>query len=112
MTAATQTPKAARKPTPRTLRVCVPPVDGRFAIVTLTVGKTDTGDYWFSAFDAVGGLGFEVQEIGNELEDPYHAFVASDASGLSDSCDCRGFLRHGKCKHSGAARKLVEIRVF
>jgi hypothetical protein len=51
----------------------------------------------------IGGRGFAVHRLG--LGPLYHVRVASSSD---CSCECLGFLRHGRCKHLKALLALVE----
>jgi hypothetical protein len=99
-------PKKQRKPRPkpaRSIRLKVKPsAQGRCGIVSIAVGQ-DTTDYILNVIPADWGQGFELDNLDNaEL---YH--VNLDGQG-HDSCDCKGHLRHGHCKHSEGIRALVK----
>ncbi len=79
---------------PRVIRLIQRPNSfgvGVFAIIT-----TKTTQYYvFKEIDcAIGGRGFAIHRLG--LGDLYHARIGSP---MECSCECLGFLRHGKCKH-------------
>lgn len=52
---------------------------------------------------AIGGRGFAVHRLG--LGPLYHVRIGAPAE---CSCECLGFLRHGRCKHVRALLTLVE----
>jgi hypothetical protein len=98
----TKTRKPRAKLT-RSIRLKVKPSAlGRCGIVAIAVGK-ETTDYILNVIPADWGQGFELDNLDNaEL---YH--VNLDRQG-HDSCDCKGHLRHGHCKHSDGIRALVK----
>jgi hypothetical protein len=49
----------------------------------------------------VGGRAFEITR--QDTGDTYHVLLHSPES----SCECKGFLRHGHCKHVDALQTLV-----
>ena len=64
---------------------------GVFAITT----KKSTQYYVFKEITSeIGGRGFAVHRLG--LGDLYHVRVGEP---VECSCECLGFLRHGRCKH-------------
>ena len=55
------------------------------------------------------GRGFILAKIDQGTDDEttgYECFVASDR--LASTCECRGFLRHGHCKHLAALNVAIE----
>lgn len=68
-------------------------------------------EYDIARFASEGGHTFRLHKLsGTDPEaGSYDVFVA-DRRGLFDSCECRGFLRHGHCKHTAAIRALLENR--
>lgn len=50
----------------------------------------------------IGGRGFAVHRIG--LADLYHVRIGTN---VESSCECMGFLRHGKCKHVQGLSALI-----
>lgn len=64
---------------------------GVFAITT----KKATQYYVFKEIHSeIGGRGFVVHRLG--LGDLYHVRIGAPSE---CSCECLGFLRHGRCKH-------------
>jgi hypothetical protein len=50
------------------------------------------------------GRAFQVEKIGLTVNDsPYHVHI----DGGRRSCECKGFLRHGHCKHADGLAALV-----
>jgi hypothetical protein len=85
------------------------PASGRLEI--LTGRKSDA--YRVAEFPADGGRGFRFTKLtpGTDRDvDAYSVFCATPGTGLHDSCECRGFLRHGQCKHLAAVRAIEENR--
>jgi hypothetical protein len=99
-------PGRQRKPRPkpaRSIRVEVPLEYNGLGVVRITVGK-EYADYFLTELPADFGRGFAVEKIGlHENEPPYHVNI----DGERKSCDCRGFLRHGHCKHSDGLAALI-----
>jgi hypothetical protein len=50
----------------------------------------------------IGGRGFAVHRLG--LGDLYHVRVGTPSE---SSCECLGFLRHGRCKHIQGLAALI-----
>lgn len=64
----------------------------------------DDKSYFLRRLDNdLGGLAFEVQAFGSK--DRYHVLLHDDPA--VQSCDCRGFVAHGHCKH---VEGLVALR--
>jgi hypothetical protein len=104
-TTATAGPRQRKPPAKpaRFVRLCVRPEGTAPGVIRLTVnGKAQ--DYFLTLIPADFGRGFTVEKIGLHCnEPPYH--VNLDAS--KKSCDCKGFLRHGHCKHSDGLAALI-----
>ena len=67
------------------------------------------------ALNGGGGRGFRFSKITHGTDKTaasYDVFIADDATADaghgSDSCDCKGFERHGHCKHHAAARDIAD----
>jgi hypothetical protein len=94
-----------RKPLPkpqRSIRIEVRPEDNGLGIVRITVGKAQ--DYFLTLIPADFGRGFAVEKIGLHCnEPPYHVNI--DAG--KKTCECKGFLRHGHCKHADGLAALI-----
>lgn len=96
--------KSARRTPPRR-SVCLvrPPGADGVAAIHLAVGK-DEGYYAVREIPCeIGGRGFAVHRLG--LGTLYHVRVGEPAD---CSCECKGFLRHGHCKHVQGLRALLE----
>jgi hypothetical protein len=95
-----------RKPRPkpeRRIRLEVRPEDNGVGIVRITVGK-DHADYFLTLIPADFGRGFKVEKVGlHENEPPYHVNI----DGQRKTCECKGFLHHGHCKHSDGIAALI-----
>lgn len=66
-------------------------------------------DYWFSRIDcAIGGAGVHVEKI---WDGKSRDFASEEYDVLIDgsrsSCECKGFLRFGYCRHVTAAIQLL-----
>jgi hypothetical protein len=99
-------PARQRKPRPkpqRSIRVEVPPTYNGLGIVRITIG-TEHADYFLTELPADFGRGFTVEKIGlHENDPPYHVNIDADKR----TCECKGFLRHGHCKHSDGLAALI-----
>jgi hypothetical protein len=101
-------PARQRKPRAkpaRFIRLVVPPAGGT-GVVRIVVGKQST-DYSLREFASdVGGRAFELAKLGLEADgEVYHVRLTGD--GRQDSCDCRGYARHSRCKHRDGLAALV-----
>jgi len=86
----------------RTVRLSVPPsADNPFSIVTITQGH-DVDDYIVRPVASDWGDGFQVERIFDPEQKVYHVHL--DRQG--QTCDCKGFLRWGHCKHASALATL------
>jgi hypothetical protein len=98
-------PARQRKPRTkpqRSIRLCVKP-DGTMAgVVRIRVGK-DEADYYLTELAADFGRGFKVEKIGPDAEPAYHV----NLDGAQRTCDCKGFGRWSRCKHSDGLAALV-----
>jgi hypothetical protein len=99
---------AARQRKPRTkpvwfIRLEVRPEDNGLGIVRITVGK-EYADYFLAELSADFGRGFTVEKIGLHCNEPaYHVCIDADKK----TCVCKGFLRHGNCKHADGLAALI-----
>lgn len=71
--------------------------------------------YAIREFRADGGRGFRFDKrgrFGDLAATAYDVFLAdpalADAGIAFDSCDCKGFQRHGHCKHRDAAQDIAD----
>jgi hypothetical protein len=94
---ATTTPPARKaRPKPaRSVRWLRRNGDGS-GIVTLTVGKL-TNDYYVTPLASDYGTAFLLEKFTSQGGEGYH--VNLDRERGRHSCECKGFLRHGHCKH-------------
>ncbi len=90
------------KRSPRVIRLVRPPDAfgvGIFAIAE----KSQTQYYVFKEIPCdIGGRGFVVHRMG--LANVYDVRIGTAAE---SSCECLGFLRHGKCKHIQGLAALI-----
>jgi len=102
----TSAPAGQRKPRPkpaRSIRLEVRPEGNGFGIVRITVGK-EHADCYISEIPADFGRGFKVEKIDLTGDGPpYHVNI----DGEKKSCECKGFLRHGHCKHADGIVALI-----
>jgi hypothetical protein len=106
MNAITPAPAGQRKPRPkpqRFARLCIRPEGTAPGIVRLTVGH-DGADYFLTELPADFGRGFLVEKVGIDRDTAkYHVNLDGDRR----SCECKGFLRHGHCKHADGIAALI-----
>ena len=87
----------------RTLRLLLSPTAEEPGVLRLTVGKKPQF-YTFQEIPCeIGGRAFAMHRLG--LGELYHVRVGQ---GTDCSCECLGFLRHGRCKHVMGLRALIE----
>jgi hypothetical protein len=105
MTTATPSKTRTRKPVARHCRIS-DAVNGCFA-VELTVGKSQTG-YYVEPLASDFGRCFRLVKFTTSTgtdEGADHYDVCLDGPG--SDCSCKGFLRHGRCKHVEGLLALV-----
>jgi hypothetical protein len=102
----TSAPARQRKPRPkpqRSIRLEVRPEGDGLGIVRITVGR-EYADYFLTPIPADFGRGFKVEKVGLTVNDPpYHVNIDGDKR----SCECKGFLHHGHCKHADGLAALI-----
>ncbi len=87
----------------RFIRLCVKPAGDCPGVVRITAGKA-RDDYFLMEILADFGRGFKVEKVGLLVNDPpYHVNLDGDKR----SCECKGFLRHGHCKHADGLAALI-----
>jgi hypothetical protein len=103
-----------RKPVSRTVRVLEQPThdtDGWGALQITVNGKPANYLVRFIPCEfGAGVLGLELEKLDDELTtaaEKYH--VALDPFAGVHQCECLGFLRHHRCKHTAGLAKLVEL---
>ena len=82
----------APKPT-RTIRLLRPPVDG-VAVFSISTGARVVHYAVHEIRCDIGGRGFAVHKLG--LGTLYHVRIGKPQD---CSCECKGFLYHGYCRH-------------
>ena len=100
----TSTKSRKRVKPERRIRVLKPMSDGSAGVIAITVGK-DEGVYAIRPIPADFGVAYhlikgelEEQEDNTlRLRDAAHYDVC--LNGPQSTCECKGFLRHGHCKH-------------
>ncbi len=97
-----------RKPRPkpqRRIRLEVRPEGDSLGIVRIWVGN-EYADYFLTLLPADFGRGFKVEKIGLHATEPGYAV---NIDGAKRSCECKGFLHHGHCKHADGLAALVAV---
>lgn len=88
----TVTQRKPRVKPSRFIRLALPTFQGNPGVVKITVGKRST-DYWLTTIPSDFGLAFQLVK-GDESE-TYHV----NLNGEQSTCECKGFLKWGHCKH-------------
>jgi hypothetical protein len=95
--------KPVRKPVVRTVRIaCGPSPDNPYFVVVITVGKK-FDDYCVKPIASDFGAAYHVEKMFNPDDTVYHVNLSDDGA---MTCDCRGHLAHGHCKHGEALLAL------
>ena len=90
-------------PGPRTIRLVRPKDEHGVAVFRITDPGRATTDYVAREVPcAIGGRAFAVSGLG--LADVFHVRVGRRAD---CSCECLGFLRHGRCRHVSGLLALI-----
>jgi hypothetical protein len=91
----------------RTVRFGLAPFGDNPGVIEITVdGKT--ASYFLRRVPSDFGEAFSLEKFtsqGNEEQEVYHVLLEQDGF----TCECKGFLRWGHCKHVGAILKLKEL---
>ena len=95
-------PRTSRKSI-RTVRLTLPAsADNPFVILTIRVGSA-WDDYCVRPLPADFGAAYEVEKVFNPDGATYHVHISDEGS---CSCECKGHIRWGHCKHGGAILAL------
>ena len=87
----------------RFVRLVIKPDADSFGVVRLTVGGR-SADYLLTLLPADFGRGFQVEKIGLEGRgEVYHVNLDGDRR----TCECKGFLKWGHCKHADGLAALI-----
>jgi hypothetical protein len=89
--------------TERTVRLMRPPTLEGAGVLCVSDRKRTTFYAFREIACEIGGRGFAVHKLG--LGMLYHVRIGTPEE---CSCECMGFLRHGKCRHILALLTLVE----
>jgi hypothetical protein len=106
LTTATQTTPCKSKPRSKPVRLIHwmrKNADGS-GIITLTIGKL-TNDYYLTPIATDYGAGFLLEKFTSQGGQTYH--VNLDHERNRHSCECKGFLHHGHCKHVEGLLALI-----
>ena len=79
------------------------PETDALGVVRIWIGK-EYADYFLTLLPADFGRGFKVEKIGLHATEPGYAV---NIDGDKRSCECKGFLRHGHCKHADGLAALI-----
>jgi hypothetical protein len=95
----------------RSIRLLSAPTADRAGFVRISVGKLSTL-YRITVIPADYGAGFELTKC-EVVADERGVFVTrygdTYAVNLAGSCECKGFLKHGYCKHLDGLPKLATL---
>jgi hypothetical protein len=87
----------------RTIRLVVPlNAEGDNGVVRIVVGK-ESADYFLARIPADFGAAYQLQKIGEEDATPYHV----NLNGRQSTCECKGFTRWNRCKHTDGLAALT-----
>lgn len=80
-------------------------------IITILTDRSAT-EYAVVPFPAYGGRGFHLAKItpGTDAEAESYDVFCEAMDPAFDTCECKGFLHRGTCKHRDACRALIENR--
>lgn len=93
---------ASAKRSPRVIRLVRSPDEDGVGVLSVTVSG-QTQFYVFREIPCeIGGRGFVLHRLG--LGNVYHVRVGEP---VDCSCECMGFLAHGRCKHVQGLLALV-----
>ena len=86
----------------RRIRVAVPPSEvNPFSIVVITTGAKED-NYCVRPIPSDFGTAFEVEKIFHPQPAVYHVNLSPGG----DTCECKGFLKWGHCKHVEGLKAL------
>jgi len=104
-TTRTAAPRQPRKPRPkpaRFIRLSVKPTAETAGVVAIRVSKEEA-DYILTEIPADFGRGFKVEKIGFDADSIYAVNIDADRR----TCECHGYNRWQKCKHSDGLAALI-----
>jgi hypothetical protein len=96
--------KAARPKPARRINLLCKPTHTMPGIVRIQVGDEPWTDYNLARIGSDFGTAFRLVKLLGP-HDRYDVLL----DGRQSSCECKGFLRHGHCKHAAGLGKLVEL---
>ncbi len=108
MTTTTTAAPKQRKPRPKPQRfvgLLIRPGKNQTGVLRLTVGGK-AQDYFLTPLPSDFGRGFRLVKVGIDV--PFgECEYAVNVNGTESSCECKGHLRHGHCKHVDSLAALV-----
>ena len=108
-------------------RKCSLRTEGNDTILSMTVitrgprigERVETFRYRLRSLDGCAGLAFRVEKLDHlEPGEPDNYDIALDPDGITDpdggahSCECKGYLKWGHCKHIESLLALIEAGVL
>src|SRR4051812_23582840 len=81
---------------------------GRILTLTITGRKIEGFDYYFLPIPCADGAAYELRKLLQGDGETYHVLIA----GPSSSCECKGFLRWGHCKHLESLTALQQANLL
>ena len=94
--------KPARAKPARTIRLALAPLPSSPGVVTITA-RGKAADYLLSRLPSDFGEAFRLEKFPPQGGEVYHVLLGD---GGKHSCECKGFLRWGKCKHADGLAAL------
>jgi hypothetical protein len=97
-----------RKQPARSIRLALAPRNGRPGVVDITVGHETIG-YFVQPMPSDFGQAFELHKFSPAVAGDADAeLYRVNLDGQRSTCECKGFLRHGHCKHVDGLKALVD----
>ena len=98
----TISPRPRRVKPARTIRLALAPLPSSPGVVTITA-RGKAADYLLSRLPSDFGEAFRLEKFPPQGGEVYHVLLSADGK---HSCECKGFLRWGRCKHADGLAAL------
>ncbi|MFM7151467.1 MAG: SWIM zinc finger family protein [Gemmataceae bacterium] len=87
----------------RTVRLARDPTQDGIAVFVVTAGGKSVFYTAREILCEIGGRGFSVHRMG--IGSVYHVRIGDP---VDSSCECLGYLRHGRCRHLLGLQALIQ----
>jgi hypothetical protein len=94
--------KPPRAKPARTIRLALAPLPSSPGVVSITAGKR-TADYFLTRLPSDFGEAYRLDKFPPQGAEVYHVLLSDEGT---HSCECKGFLRWGRCKHADGLAAL------